>query len=302
MSDNSSDTDAELGETEAANASMAPPNLAALRAQQCERLIAEQNWHNAQGPDFREGFLAGQYRISDQDVRYQQSLKTPESDTSSMAVSVGTHSTAFGSSRSAPSLGPYSSADGTNSLHTSLASSILQHDVLEEGLGGVLEVPVVRSSGRLACSFSFLACTFSSDDLAEWNTHCKSHFRGHLPPTVQCPFTRCNWNRTATSGEEAWGAQIIHIVTEHRDDGVVDTNRRPDSSLVHHLWRKNIIDDVQLKELRAKGRLDRPLVLLSSAGPAHDRRISRRQPVLLSSAGPEHDRRMGGGRRPSIRA
>ena len=279
MSDDDSENEAELGQNAAANASDAPTALAALRSQNLERLVEEQNWHDKNDPDFRERVLAARYRIPDghEQVR-QQVIKRPDSETSSMAVSLATRSSAFGSTASVgypPSLLSSSTGYISNSLQTSRLDSLVQQVLLEEGPGGALEVPAGRTEGRLACSFSFLDCDFRSDDLGEWDTHCQSHLYGHLPLTVHCPFS-CDWNKTATAGREAWQARIIHIVSEHRGDGAVDTDRRPESSLIQHLWRKGIIDDAQLKELRSKGRLTGPQIFMRTAGSARDRRTDRR--------------------------
>ena len=280
MSDSNSDTEAGLGQIAAANASGTPASLAALDARHLERLIEEKNWHDFLRPDFRERVLAAQYRFRTGHDSSQQKLNRQKSDSSSMAVSVDTaRSSAFGSPRSEaypPSLGAYSSVYSGHTLRTSLAESFFQPNILDEGPEGALEVTTRTPAGRLACSFGFLACEFRSNDLGEWDTHCQSHFHGDLPVTADCPF-RCDWSRTAASGQEAWDARIIHVVSQHRSDEAIDANRRPDGALLQHLWRKGIIDDAQMKELRKHGRLTGTQIFLRNAGAARESRQQRRQ-------------------------
>lgn len=282
MSDSDSAPGAEFGQTAGANASVARAELAALNAQHphVERIVDEENWHDTNGPGFRR-FLAEQHRLRDTADRLQRLSKRPGSETSSMAVSVGTMPSAFGSSASVgypPSLVSNSTDYSSPSLRTSQADSFLELAVLQEGSEGAFRLPTAQREGRLACSFSFLACTFRSDDLTEWDTHCQSHLHGHLPLSLHCPFV-CDWSRTANSGQEAWQARQIHMWSAHQRDGHVDTDRRPESSLVQHLWRARIIDDAELKELRKNGRLTDSQIFLRSAGRERDRRTVRRQPA-----------------------
>lgn len=277
MSDTNSDSEAENGTDNA------PSSLAALRSQHLERLIEEPRWNTPNDADFHERVLARQYRFSDGDVRNLQSIKYASSSTSSMAVSVATtRSSAFHGPQSAgypPSLVSNSTWHSGQSVRTSRADSVLDLPVLEEDSEGALEVVSTRPVTRvLVCSFTFLGCGFTSRNLEEWETHCKSHFfkddTERLPRSVVCPF-HCDWSRTAEAGEQAWKARTVHIWGQHRDSDLVDTSRRPDSALIQHLWRTGIIDNAQQKELRMNGRLTGQ-VFLRSAGSVHEDRIRRR--------------------------
>jgi hypothetical protein len=276
MSDAHSGVEAENGTTD--NASVAPSNLAALRSQHLQKLIHEVEWHTPNSQDFHERVVVPRYSFPDGHDHDQQPIERSESPTSSMAVSVAaTHSSAFGSSRPvsyAPSLDSGSTWRSEQSIRTSRADSVLVLETLEENADGTVDIVTSQPYRVLTCCFSFLACDFSSRDLEQWDTHCKSHFRGHLPRTVQCPF-HCDWTREATTGEQAWQQRVIHVWSAHGQQGLVDTSRRPDSSLIQHLWRKGIIDNAQQKELRMKGRLTGLQPYLRSAGEVREDRIRR---------------------------
>ena len=276
MADAHSGLEAENGGTD--SASVAPSNLAALQLRHLERLVETEDWQKPDTSDFHERFLAGQYHFPEAVIRELPALKPPERATSSMAVSIATtQSSAFVSSRSVaytPSLVSYSTRRSDQSVRTSRADSILVFDVLDEDAEGADEPVNNRAQRVLPCSFSFLACDFKSSNLEQWDTHCKSHFYERLPRSIDCPF-RCAWTWEAATGEQAWQARIVHIWSEHRHHGVVDTSRRPSGSFIQHLWKEGIIDNAQLKELRANGRLTGSQIFLRSAGPVREDRIRR---------------------------
>lgn len=276
MSNTSSDTQAENGELD--NAPVAPSTLAALRSQHLEKLIRENNWHNPNNPDFHERVTARQYSFPEADVRNLPSLDGSESIASSMAVSVSTaQSSAFTNSLSAgypPSLVSRSTWHSGQSVRTSRADSILHLEALDEDADGTTNGANIQPYRVFPCCFGFLSCTFTSRNLEQWDTHCKSHFRGHPPRVVECPF-ECDWSREAETGEQAWQLRTIHIWSAHASQGSVDIRRRPSSSLIQHLWKKSIIDQAGVKELRSTGRLTGS-VFLRSAGSVRDERIRRR--------------------------
>ena len=276
MSDASSGDEAENGTTD--NASVAPSNLAALRSQHLQKLIHEEEWHAPNSQDFHERAVVSRYRFPDKQEHDQQPIKRSESPTTSMAVSVAaSHSSAFSNSRAisyAPSLDSGSTWRSEQSIRTSRADSVLLLETLEENADGTVDVVTSQPHRVLPCCFSFLACDFSSSNLEQWDTHCKSHFRGHLPRTVECPF-HCNWTREAATGEQAWQQRVIHIWSAHGQQGLVDIIRKPDTSLIQHLWRKGVIDNAQQKELRMKGRLTGSQPYLRSAGDLREDRMRR---------------------------
>ena len=284
MADANSGVAAENGGTD--NAFVAPSILAALESLHLERLVDTEDWQNTDSSDFHERVLAGQYRFPEAVVRDLQPLKQPERATSSMAVSVATtQSSAFVSSRSAPytpSLVSCSTWRSEQSARTSRADSVLVFEVLGEDAEGADEEVNPRPQRVLPCSFSFLGCDFTFRSLEQWDTHCKSHFYESLPRSVDCPF-HCDWTWEAATGEQAWRARVVHVWSEHRHQGVVDTTRRPNSWLIQHLWREGIIDNAQQKELRANGRLTGSQPFLRSAGPTHENRMRRRTRAAVRS-------------------
>jgi hypothetical protein len=277
MSNSTSDTQAENGQLD--SAPVAPSILAACSSQQPEKLIHEKNWHNPDSPDFHERFTARQYSFPDAAVSDLPSSADSESITSSMAaLSISaSHSSAFTSRLSAgypPSLISQSTLRSHQSARTSRADSFLNLETLDENADGTSDGANIQPHRVLPCCFSFLSCTFESRNLEQWDTHCKSHFRGRVPRFLDCPF-RCDWTREAATGEEAWQARMIHIWSDHGLHGLVDTGRKPSSLLIHHLWKEDIIDRAQVKELRTTGRLSGS-VYLSSAGQFREDRIRRR--------------------------
>lgn len=281
--DSSSDGEAEPGSS--ANAYVVCPNLATLGRLNNEPVIAEDHWHDEDETGFHRRAIVGRYRFPTDGREVPRVFSQLPSQTSSMAVSVSSRSTTGessarsvqASSTSAPSFGFYSTLNSSSSARTKDADVVVQTHVLEEDEDGVPRAPTPEGAeGRLACCFSFLACSFRSDSVKEWDTHSQSHFRGRLPLSVYCPFRRCAWKSTAGTGEEAWHDRRTHIIGEHRGNGVVEVDRRPPSSLIQHLWREQIIDNAQLKELREYGRLTESQVFTRSAGESHNRRDERR--------------------------
>ena len=269
------------------SASASQPKIASLHdlaRQELEPLIDEEAWHNQCPPDFLQRVLATQYQFPSSVGAAGQPRAGPSSNTSSIEMQVSVHSPAstrsvrssYTPSTYTPSLVSIATAKSSSAAHTSRADSVIQNFLLDEDETGVSrDVTYPGTQGRLPCCFDFLACSFSSSDFEEWNTHCQSHFRGRPPSTVQCPF-QCDWKISRTSGYEAWEARTIHITNDHRGVGVIDTKRPPDSALIQHLWKEDIIDNPQMKELRTHGRLTGNQVFLSSYGPVRERRNDRR--------------------------
>ena len=275
-SDASSDIVADAGSS--ASAYVARPILAALNDLILEPVANEENWHDVNDPDFLlRTVVEGQYRFNNGYEGEPRWYKKPDSDTGSMAVTSYSRSTLLGSSRQsahAPSLVSLSTLSSKPSLGNR-TDSFLQQNVLEEDEYGNLEIPLESRQGRLACDFGFLDCVETFNDVGEWDMHCQSHFRGELPESVRCPF-ECEWSTTAKSGREAWDQRSIHVGSQHCPLGAVVAGRRPDQSLLRHLWRTRIINDAQFKELRKTGRLtETGQIHLRSANSRRDRRRDR---------------------------
>lgn len=281
-SEESSDSEAQSSQAASTHEQVAHSALAAaLQSRDLKKLIDEPNWHDKDKLDFLHRTVVQQYRYpAAQGVRERS--ESPNSDTSSMAVSIHTHSTpirsstpsSYAGSSYTPSLGSYPTARSGSSVRTSRADSLLEQHLLEVDETGVAQAPSSQNiAGRLACPFSFLECRYRSDNLEEWDVHSQSHLRGYLPKEVHCPF-KCAWTNLGESGAAAWRQRILHIVADHPDDEV-DTNSRPKQSLIDHLWRHRLIDDAQKKELIRHGRLTGS-VFTSSSGPVRHGRMQRR--------------------------
>ena len=262
--------------------------LADLESQTLERLIDGTEWRNSDPIDFISRAVAEHCRINADEQGNPQNPGLPRSSTSSMAATIHTYRTPLGSSGSssktassfAPSLDSSSTVRSSSSAYSVALAHLAQTYAIGEE-GDSTSESSAADDVDLACSFSFLACNFRSDDVAEWNTHCQSHFRGHLPKKAVCPFAHCDWSTLGDTGEEAWRQRSFHVYYAHRGRGVVDISSRPDPSLVQHLWQYRLIGDAEKKELRQHGRLSNKLAFTSSAGSDRDRRRSRRPPTTV---------------------
>jgi len=231
-------------------------------------------------PNFHDRLVVLQYNFAPGEV-IGAFLERPDSDSSSMALSVHTASSVFehsisqskASSNYLPSLDHYSSAKTGSSVRTSRADSLLQN-ILETDEDGILKVPNQSNEvGRLICSFSWLDCNYRSDSLDEWDTHCQHHLRGNLPKEAECPFS-CGWAMKYDTGDEAWRQRVLHVVAEHHGHRI-EIETRPTRLLIDHLRRHKIIDDAQKKELVRHGRIIGG-VFTTSGGALRDSRAQRR--------------------------
>lgn len=282
-----SDVSAEAGSSASAHAEVAQASLTGLELLEIQRLVDEEHWHNLERPDFHQRALAAQYSFP----LAPSVASRPDSDTSSMAMAVSVQSlpsvksalSLYSLSSHIPSLVSGPTAMSGPSIHTSQAASALFFDLLEEDSEGALREPENRVEEGLHCMFGFLGCSQSFAGLERWDTHCQSHLHGHLPWEVHCPF-QCAWMQAGTSGKEAWDARMSHVRSVHQGVGVVETDRRPASTLISHLWKHRIIDDAQMKELRKHGRLTGNQIFLRSE--RSERRRRRREqltglPIIL---------------------
>lgn len=139
---------------------------------------------------------------------------------------------------------------GESSLRTSHAEFCAGYRLLEDN-NGVLEQPLDQAAMPIyECVFWFLNCQYLSQDKEEWEVHCLSHFRGEDPPrSVTCPL--CDWEISWNDGSEAWSFKLQHLASEHFQFGQNLSASRPDFRLFHHLWQRRLIDDQDLKELKA---------------------------------------------------
>jgi hypothetical protein len=280
------DIEAEAGRSASADAEVARSNLALLaELQQLEikPIVDEENWHDHESPGFQQRVLAAQLaELSTFDGNLPAPPKVA-SGASVVAMSLSVQDTnrsgptSSSQSRSdyTPSLISHSTLQSSSAARTSHASSVAVHHVLEEDVDGVLfQPPEIRIERGLRCSFWFLACVEEFDNLDDWDTHCQSHLHGRLPLKAACPF-ECTWSHTASDGEDAWQARMLHVIGAHRGHGVVDTLSRPDGTLLQHLWNVGIIDNAQLKELRQYGFLTGNTIFLRTAGLNEGRRSRR---------------------------
>lgn len=197
--------------------------------------------------------------------------RTVVSKTNSMTAITRPNRSVFGSSLTGPepSLIPGSTL-ASSSVGSSAAALIAQPGYFDGDGNPVpprgveirvadLRLPVVREANRLVCMFGFLNCDRTFEEAREWYEHSKSHFQGRSPPEkLQCPFYSCRWNVEGTDGEQAWTARWEHFEQSHDLlSNHEQLSENPDTQLLTHLWNLNVIDSIELQDLRRHGRLGR---------------------------------------------
>ncbi|KAF2447006.1 hypothetical protein P171DRAFT_519334 [Karstenula rhodostoma CBS 690.94] len=190
-------------------------------------------------------------------------------------------------STQAPSLSNFSEATPTEtSISTGQASFFTGGVPLLEDDNGVLVRPQHTCRTPVyECAFWFLRCSYISNSMEEWHTHCLSHFRGEEPPrSVGCPL--CDWEHLSDDGKIAWDRRMDHIAYEHFQRGQTLKTSRPDFGLFHHLWNKRLIDDQDLKELKGGNHnLTRVPLNFTVTGTGRRDRDGRRQPQRTQHIG-----------------
>lgn len=226
-----------------------PEQSEELATSQMDKKIQHSDWQN-ECAEFLPHVLKDRDRASGGQSKFLPSLA---SETSSMAVSVSDTGSTSAPSSIPPSLGSYSSFQDSSSVRTSRAS-VIQQNALDEGESGALRQRALQDKGKLRCPFNFLNCTYQSDHIGQWKTHSQSHFRGHLPKRIDCPFG-CKWRFQADSGEEAWRQFSIHCDVDHDLEGPMKSDGPPSAYLIDHLWLHRLIDDAQRIALLRHGTL-----------------------------------------------
>jgi hypothetical protein len=279
----------------AASASGQPSLSEQLRQLDLERIIEQPDWHENNQQDFHQRLAARCSLPGHVDGTPGAQAFDPETSSAMTTYSGSTSYTLSSSSlrseypqslyppsvqsttpRSLPSLASTAtcsaSSIGTRSLGAFKQQYQLQENVSEVEEEESSEEEPQPGSRVLVCAYKYLDCAATFDDLGTWDTHCKAHFRRKLPNKIDCPFA-CNWVGSGETGEEAWDARYDHIVESHESSqDLVDTNRRPSTSLIDYFWKRGIINEGQMKELRRYGRISGSIYTQSaSSDPRHQR-------------------------------
>jgi hypothetical protein len=217
------------------------------------RIIDDARWQAGDPGGFEQRFSVTRYYLPP--PMEQGPRSTSSSETSSMAMTAATTP-----STRPPPLAGLSTAGPISRPHPSR---------VDAGESGVLEAPDMSTSQAWQCSFGFLGCEATFDDIEAWNAHCKAHFRGRLPRMVTCPFG-CPGSFLGSTGIEAWQERIAHVHRHHEHGGRLRV--RPDQNLICHLWRTRVVTDAEEQELRRCGRLGGNSVYLESASSGPRRR------------------------------
>jgi predicted small metal-binding protein len=214
-----------------------------------ERIIDQRDWNQVDQRDFEQRAIAHRYAsatythspsVQSQNSSAANQSQYPQVDQAKYAR--------YGYRVPPPSLSSGSTWPKASSIHCSISEADHQHYILpdesdenerDEPEPGEHEDPLRFKRRPLGCAYSFLACSYGSEDFDEWDTHCRCHFRGYLPKSTDCPFD-CDWSTTASSGEEAFDERKEHIKEVHGSSSrdLVDTSRRPSSDLIEFLWRR----------------------------------------------------------------
>ncbi|EMC96767.1 hypothetical protein BAUCODRAFT_488905 [Baudoinia panamericana UAMH 10762] len=251
-----------------------PSLAAALRAHTSQPPIVDYTTQSLEEEDRFQSFVASVYSFPAGNESVPRVVpKRRDSGTDSMAVTHSRSATldSLSSSKRTPSLRSGSTAETVSTVKTpSDADSFGQPSILVE-VDGALGLP--DDSTRLSCPYRFLNCHITCDDIAEWDTHCRSHFRGTLPRTARCDFHGCDWAMTASSGDEAWSHRLRHLNLHHPAQRVVVRRERADQAMIGWLWQARVLQGPAMTELRQHGQLgESTSAYLVTADPRRDRR------------------------------
>lgn len=246
-----SDTSSDSGSSENNAYVVAPSSdlAAGLEALNLTKLIEDKCW-DRNGPEgFHQRAVAAQYSFSNNAQSVPRSFES-RSTASSMALTAFSRTTyGISSNRSldSPSLDSRSTRSDTASIRTSRADSVTGYKLPEEE-----EADSVAED--FPCPYPFLNCAAVFEDVTQWSTHCKWHFRGYAPRTLECPFCS-KWSVTAKNGSDIWDEQFQHVDSEHAGGGMLDVGKGPSQSLIQQLYTSGAINVVQRKELSQHRRL-----------------------------------------------
>ena len=169
---------------------------------------------------------------------------------SSMSMAHAVIHQSSNASQQAPSLCNYTEVTPTEtSISTAQASYLPGVPLLEDNNGVLERQSTLMRRPMYQCPFWFLSCSYVTEDVEEWRTHCLAHFRGEEPPrSVTCPLCD-DLKLTCADGWTAWEYRMQHLADHHEAGHTLRTSR-PDFHLFQHLWQKHLIDDQDLKELK----------------------------------------------------
>ena len=136
----------------------------------------------------------------------------------------------------------------TGSVSTSIGARDTNPRVLEPNEYNILEVPQPTGFVTYECPFDHINCRLIFTNFDTWYTHSLTHFREVQPPVKnQCPF--CDSTFYHTNGMRSWRQRMEHVGNVHHAYGHQLRTARLDVALYRYLWKHQIIDELDFKEL-----------------------------------------------------
>lgn len=124
--------------------------------------------------------------------------------------------------------------------------------IFDEGPGGELLIPQLRTPQILECPFNLLFCFMAFSSLDEWINHSLSHFKNISPSTSNiCCFCEAIFRRP--SGMSSWKDRMHHVALHHQL-GHKLAHAQPDFELFTYLWNNRLISDTDYKDLKGNSR------------------------------------------------
>jgi hypothetical protein len=134
-------------------------------------------------------------------------------------------------------------ASGHSSSAKQSCSSVVTEMTDDQDLEHISQALEPNGSIHL-CFFSFNGCTFASQNVMQWKSHCTEHFKEQeLLPSMDCFL--CEFRADTTEEGTAWAQILHHTAVEHKNG----QRTMPTEGLLRFLLQLGIIE----KSLSKKG-------------------------------------------------
>lgn len=146
-----------------------------------------------------------------------------------------------------------SSLSNSESVPSSMgARQLANARILDQGPGGELLIPPLRTPQILECPFNLLFCFMAFSSLDEWINHSLSHFKNISPSTSNvCCFCEAIFRRP--TGISSWKERMHHVALHHKL-GHKLAHAQPDFELFTYLWSNKLISDADYRDLKGNSR------------------------------------------------
>ena len=150
---------------------------------------------------------------------------------------------------SLPALTQTETYSSSRSVSSSIGIRVAPIRILEQYPQEPLSIPPPPPPGLITyeCPFNYLHCLLTYSNPKDWYNHSLTHFDSVGPPLkADCCF--CDYTFSAGTGSRCWQSRMDHVDLHHRF-GHRLSHARPDFTMYHYLWSKDIIDYSTYKDL-----------------------------------------------------